>query len=114
GPDALTMLFRILHFSRKRKCLEPDVDLQLDLAQLANKYDCTAFIHAESEQWLRSFSEDEHESLTLWKLSTIAFLLSHAEEFANFTSKLALTLSAARLDGATLPPPLPVSLQGSS
>jgi hypothetical protein len=114
NPDALTVLFHILHFSPKRKRLEPDVDLQLELAQLADKYDCMASIHAESEQWLHSLTEVDHEPSVLWKLSTIAFLISHTEEFATFTAKLALTLSAAELDDATLHPSFPVSFKGSS
>ncbi|KAI9867585.1 MAG: hypothetical protein M1813_008384 [Trichoglossum hirsutum] len=113
-PDALTVLFQILHFSPKRKRLEPDVDLQLELAQLADKYDCVISIHAESEQWLHALNEVDHESSILWKLSTIAFLMGHTEKFANFTAKLALTLSAAQLDGTTLVPSLPISIKGWS
>ncbi|KAI9681152.1 MAG: hypothetical protein M1817_002434 [Caeruleum heppii] len=113
SPDAWAVLFHILHFSSKRKFLMPDVDLHLEIAQLSDKYDCMASVQAESKQWLRSRSGTDYESSILWKLTTITFLLDHTEEFANFTAKLASTLSAAELDDATLATVLPGSLKGT-
>lgn len=97
-PDALAVLFHTLHFSSKRKFLKLGADLQLDVAQLSDKYDCATSIYGESGRWLRSLSESDHSSLILWKSSTIDFLMGHIDEFSNLTAKLVLKVTAAELD----------------
>lgn len=59
-------------------------------------------------------AEIDFESSILRKLSTISFLLGHPEEFANFTAKLALSLSIDQLDGEIPILALPDSIKGSS
>ena len=113
-PDALAVLFHILHFSSKRKFLTLEVDLQLELVKLSDKYDCTTSISGESGRWLRFLSENNQEPSSLWKSSTVAFLMGHAVEFANFTARLALILTAAELDDAIPTSTLPDSLKGLS
>ena len=113
-PDALAVLFHTLHFSPKLRSLKLGVDLQLDVAHLSDKYVCTNSIHGESERWLRSVSESDHNTSALWKLSTIAFLMGHIDEFSNLTAKLVWKISAAELDQTTLSSALPDVLKGMS
>lgn len=113
-PDALAVLFHTIHFSSKRKFLELGVDLQLDVAQLSDKSHCTTSIYGESGRWLRSWSESGHESSVLWKLSSIAFMLGHVDEFSNLTAKLVSKLTAAELDDIVPDPALPEALRGMS
>lgn len=112
--DASAVLFHTLHFSSKQKFLKLGVDLQLDVAQLCVKYHCTASIYGESGRWLRSWSESGHESSVLWKLSNIAFLLGHVDEFSNLTAKLVSKLIATELDDTAPDPALPEALRGMS
>ena len=114
GPDALSVLFHTLHFSSKWKSLKLGADLQLELARISDKYDCTTSIYGESERWLRSMNEDDHESSVLWKLSNVAFLMDHIGEFSNLTAKLALKLSVAELEHTTLHPTLPETMKSMS
>lgn len=113
-PDALAVLFHTLHFSSKWKLLKLGADLQLDVAQLSDKYDCTISMYGESGRWLRSLSESDHESSTLWKSSTIAFLMGHIDEFSNLTAKLVLKVTAAELDLTAPNSALPETLKGMS
>ena len=113
-PDALTVLFHTLHFSSKRKFLKLGADLQLDIAQLSDKYDCAASISGESRRWLRSLSESGPDSSILWNMSTIAFLMGHIDEFSNATAKLALNSTAAVLDDTAPSSALPETLKGMS
>ena len=113
-PDALAVLFHTLHFSSKQKFLRLGADLQLHVAQLSDKYDCTASISGESGRWLRSLSEGDHDTSILWTSSTIAFLMGHMDEFSNFTAKLALKLTAAELDHTAPNSALPETFKGMS
>jgi len=115
-PDALAVLFYTLHFSSQRKFPKLGADLQLDVTYLSDKYDCITSIYGESGRWLRSLSESEsdHESPMLWKLSTIAFLIGHVDEFSNLTTKLVLNLTAAELNRTTPNSALPETLKGMS
>ena len=113
-PDALGVLFHTLHFSSKQKFHKLGADLQLDVAKLADKYDCTNSMSGESRRWLRSLSEGDHETSVLWTLSTIAFLMGHVDEFSNLTAKLALKSTVAELDHIAPYSALPETLKGTS
>jgi len=113
-PDALAVLFHTLHFSSKRKFLKLGADLQLDVAQLSDKYDCTTSMYGESGRWLRSLSEGDHESSILWKSSNIAFLMGHIDEFSTLTTKLILNLTPAELNHTTPNSALPETFKGMS
>jgi BTB/POZ domain len=113
--EALAVLFHTLHFSTKWKSRKLGLDLQLEIAQLCDKYHCTTSIDVLSEKWLRSVTGIDHDALSLLKASTIAFLMGNAEQFASFTGKLALTLTADDVDGPMLVTSyLPETLIGSS
>ena len=115
NPNALAVLFHNLHFSSEWKSLKLGVDLLLDVAQLSDKYDCTTSIAAESGRWLNSLRESDHRPLSVvWKLSTIAFLMGHINEFSRLTLDLVYNLSAAELDHTTLNSHLPENLKGMS
>ena len=114
NPDALTVLFHTLHFSSKRTFSSLGADLQLQIAQLADKYQCIASISGESGRWLRSLSEGGYESSVLWTLSTIAFLMGHKDEFSKFTVKLVLGLTAMELDLSEPNAALPETIKGMS
>ena len=111
-PDALSVLFHSLHFSSKRTFPKLGADLQLQIAQLADKYQCTSSISGESGKWLRSFSEGDYESSVLWTLSTIAFLMGHKDEFSKFTVKLVLGSTRAELDLSEPNAALPETFKG--
>ena len=113
-PDALAVLFHTLHFSSKRTFSNLSADLQLHVAQLADKYQCTASIAGESGRWLRSLSEGTYESSVLWTLSTIAFLMGHKDDFSKFTVKLVLGSTTAELDLAAPNAALPETIKGMS
>ena len=113
--DALELLFHNLHFSPKWTRQMPDINLQVKVAYLCDKYDCTSCIHSGSLLWLRSLTDKDCKSSNLlWKLSTIAFLLGHEVDFEKINATLASTLSVAQIDGAELNPALPNSLKGMS
>ena len=97
-PDPLAVLFHTLHYSSKRTFPSLGADLQLQIAQLADKYQCTASICGESRGWLGSLSEGDYEASILWTLSTIAFLMGHKVQFSNYTRNLLLSSTAAELD----------------
>ena len=113
-PDALAVLFHALHFSSKRTFLNLEANLQLLVARLSDKYQCTASISGESERWLRSLSEREQETSTLWTVSIIAFLMGHVDEFSKSTAKLVLKSTAAELDHTAPSSSLPETYQGMS
>lgn len=96
-PSALTVFLHTLHFSAKRSFSRVGVDLQLEVAKLADKYDCTTAINGDSGRWLRSLSEDDCNPLTLSKLSAAACLLGHTGPFSDFTAKLAVKTTVAEL-----------------
>lgn len=112
NPDALTVLFHTLHFSSKRTFHSLGADLQLHVAQSADKYQCTTSISGESGRWLRSLSKSDQATSTLWTLSTIAFLMGRTDEFSNITAKLVLKSTAAELDHAAPNSALPETFKG--
>ena len=114
-PDALVVLFHTLHFSSKRTFPSLGADLQVQIAQLADKYQCTASICGESRGWLGSLSDGDYESSTLWTLATIAFLMGHKDEFSDYTRKLLLGSTAAELDLSAPIPAFPAkTIKGMS
>ena len=113
-PDALAVLCHTLHYSSKRTFLNLGADVQLQIAQLAGKYQCTTSISGESGRWLRSLSEGDYEASKLWTLSTIAFMMGHKDEFSNYTAKLVLGATAAELDLSAPSSALPETIKGMS
>ena len=113
-PDALAVLLHTSHFSSKYKLSKLKADLQLDIAQLCDKYDCKMSVYGESGRWLRSLNERDDESSVLWTLSTVAFLMGHVDEFSNLTTRLMLKSSAGELERFALHSALPESIKRMS
>ena len=113
-PDALAGLFRAWHFSAQRDQLFPSIDTQLEMAVLADKYDCAISIQITGKYWLLTARDEIHNAATLWKLATVAFLLNLADGFSNFTATLIKSLSAQDLKMLKLHETLPYTLRGSS
>ena len=47
-PKALTVLLHTIHFSRKRRYLELDIDTQFNVAVLSDKCNCTRALYSDS------------------------------------------------------------------
>jgi BTB/POZ domain len=109
-PDAVAALVESLHFSAKRKFLGYDVELEV--VQLCDKYDCTTSLYGLSGPW-NCVPDEGKRSAYLWQRATIAFSMGNPEAFASSTVKLALKLTRAEIEAATLPTMLPASLKDS-
>lgn len=51
-PEALEVLLHVLYFSCKRTYPELDIDTQLNVARLTDKYDCCTTVHGDGGRWL--------------------------------------------------------------
>ena len=113
-PDATAVLLHTLHFSSKWKFSTPGAELQFNTALLSDKYLCITSMYSESVRWLRSISEGYHESLALWKLSTVAFLMGHPDEFSSLTAKTVSRFTAAELHRVATNSAFPETVKGIS
>lgn len=139
SPEALSLLFHILHLSPRQRYTEPDVDLLLRLAQLADKYGCLDSIrdpierwlypltaklvglhgYLDSmpdplERWLHSFTDpDSDEEIVLVKLIAISFLIDEGNAFRKSTATLLKHLSADHIERLYSQDVLPQSLKGT-
>lgn len=103
-PQALTVVLHTIHFSKQREYWELDVDKQLEVAVLSDKYDCIRALYSDSLRWLQSISAKECTIPSLWKSAIVAHLMHFPAQFNKRVSRLAQVLGAADLDG-----PLPLS-----
>lgn len=111
-PEALAVLLHTIHFSRKRRYLELQLDTQFNIAVLSDKYDCVRALYSDSQRWLMSASAAKHCISSLWKLTAVAYLMYHPVLFAKQTSQLVQVLRADDLDGPLPLSSLPDVLQG--
>ena len=112
NPEALAVLLHTIHFSRKRRYLELDIDMQFDVAVLSDKYDCTRALYSDSQRWLMSSNAEKQSISSLWKLAAVAYLMCHPMLFAQQTSQLAQVLAADDLKGPLPLSSLPDALKG--
>lgn len=113
-PEALTLLFHIIHFSPRRKYDHPHVDLMLQLVQLADKYDCARPVQDASERWLRAHARTEQDLDVLVILIAIAFFIESEEEFQLNTAALVTKSSAGAMEQILQGTKMPQSLKGMS
>lgn len=111
-PEALAVLLHTIHFSRKRRYLELQLDTQFNVAVLSDKYDCARALYSDSQRWLTSASAEKHCISSLWKSTAVAYLMYHPVLFAKQTSQLVQVLKADDLSGPLPLSSLPDGLQG--
>lgn len=113
-PQALRLILKILHFSPRPRNHTPHIDLQLQLAQLADKYNCMVAIETDIKLWLNDYTIDSHSPWTLLTAISIAFLLRHEKEYTKFTNQIALQAPRHSLEQPLPPIVLPNDFQGLS
>lgn len=136
SPEALSLLFHILHLSPRQRYTEPDFDLLLRLAQLADKYGCLDSIRDPIERWLYSLTakliglhgylnpmpgrwfhlftdQNSYDEIVLVKLIAISFLIDEGNAFRKSTATLLKYLSADRIERLYSQDVLPQSLKGT-
>lgn len=102
----LLILFQFLHLGFSSQC--PDTDLQVKIAQLCHKYDCTVSIRPQSARWLSPYADLS----TLQKKFNIALLVDLNVEFPEITAALIKNSSAADIDSLEILLPEPQCLKG--
>ena len=112
APDALEIIFHVQHFTSGRVFPQLKLDLHLEVAQLADKYDCVHSVRGESLRWLSSLTEKDYTPLTLSKLCPLSLLMEHSPEFEKFTAILAKTLSVSAIEDHAMLSALPDFLRG--
>lgn len=112
NPEALAVLLDSIHFSKKRKHFYLDVDMQYDVAILADKYDCADALNSHVHRWLTSMDLQDQPTPSLWKLAAVAYLMGHQMQFIEQTRQLVQVLSAADLSAPLPLPCLPDALRG--
>ena len=97
--EALNVLLHSTHFAHTPGLAAPDIDLQLKISILSDKYECLRALHYHSQRWLAHTTYDN----SLWKMATIAHLMHHPGRFAAAASQIAQRSTENFLQAVELP-----------
>ena len=86
--------------------------MQLNVAILSDKYDCTRALYSDNRRWLVSACTKDHCISSLWKSTAVAYLMYHPVQFTELASQLAQVLGADDRDGPMPLFNLPDALRG--
>lgn len=88
-PQATSTLCQILHLRNEKIPRKPDAAHILEVAKLADKYDCTEAIKPTADTWISQYLDTPNCS-TIYTLLVAAYYLQHAQCLQQLSSKLVL------------------------
>ena len=118
-PEALEIFLHVLHFCHKRPYATLDINNQVLVAKLADKYQARNAVYGQSGRWLRrtldkpvaeTLPEKPLDRGLLWKVCTAAFLTDNDDSFRKATLLLAKDISQKEISTQTIDEMLPESL----
>lgn len=101
-PYALIVICKLVHFCCNDVPESVDVDILIEVATLADKYECTGAVRLIARQWMRTLADKtvDRNAVPFDKLSLAAFLLRDPSYFEEMGTNLLLhTTSHERPEG---------------
>lgn len=100
--EAMLCVAKVLHYRTEPETNCIHIDLALEIATVAHKYDLAPSLEYASENWLRKIYDhlstrahlDAESCTTLWKLIICATLFRKQEQFREFTRAMILKVDA--------------------